>query len=67
MLRQDGHLMIDDVQLYAEKEIARLLSEHYAFSIALDLGKSLVFRKLAAGRHLGEWTAQPYIVRRTNE
>ena len=67
MLRQDGHLMIDDVQLHGEKEIARLLSEHPAFSLVLDLGKSLVFRKLTAERHLGEWTAQPYIVRRTNQ
>ena len=67
MLRQGGYLMIDDVNLYAEKEMARLLSEHAAFSLALDLGKSLVFRKLTADRHLGEWCDQPYIVRRTRE
>jgi predicted O-methyltransferase YrrM len=67
MLRQGGYLMIDDVQLHAEKEIARLLSEHPAFSLVLDLGKSLVFRKLTAERHLGEWVDQPYIVRRTRE
>jgi hypothetical protein len=67
MLRQDGYLMIDDVNLYAEKEMARLLSEHPAFSLDLDLGKSLVFRKLTAHRHLGEWYDQPYIVRRTRE
>jgi predicted O-methyltransferase YrrM len=42
MLRQGGYLMIDDVNLYVEKEMARLLSEHAAFSLALDLGKSLV-------------------------
>jgi predicted O-methyltransferase YrrM len=67
MLRQGGYLMIDDVQLHAEKEIARLLSEHPGFSLVLDLGKSLVFRKLTAERHLGDWGNQPYIVRRTNE
>jgi precorrin-6B methylase 2 len=67
MLRQGGYLMIDDVQLHAEKEIARLLSEHPAFSLELDLGKSLVFRKVADTRHLGEWSDQPYIVRRTKE
>jgi hypothetical protein len=67
MLRQGGYLMIDDVNLYAEKELARLLSEHAAFSLALDLGKSLVFVKLTADRHLGEWIDQPYIVRRTKE
>jgi len=67
MLRRDGYLMIDDMQLHGQKEMALLLSEHPAFSIALDLGKSLVFRKLTAERHLGEWRNQPYIVRRTNE
>jgi len=67
MLRQGGYLMIDDVQLYSEKEIARLISEHPAYSLVLDLGKSLVFRKVTDDRHLGEWVDQPYIVRRTNE
>jgi hypothetical protein len=67
MLRQGGYLMVDDVNLYAEKEMARLLSEHPAYSLALDLGKSLVFRKLTADRHLGEWCDQPYTVRRTEE
>jgi hypothetical protein len=67
MLRQGGYLMIGDVQLHAEKEIARLLSEQAAFSLVLDLGKSLVFRKLTADRHLGGWDNQPYIVRRTRE
>jgi predicted O-methyltransferase YrrM len=67
MLRQGGYLMIDDVQLHAEKEMARLLSEHPAFSLVLDLGKSLVFLKLTAERYLGDWDNQPYIVRRTNE
>ena len=67
MLRKGGYLMIDDVQLHSEKEIARLLYELPAFSIALDLGKSLIFQKLTADRHLGEWSQQPYILRRTDE
>ncbi|MBV8226036.1 MAG: class I SAM-dependent methyltransferase [Verrucomicrobia bacterium] len=67
MLRQGGYLMIDDVHLHAEKEIARLLSEQAGFVLVLDLGKSLVFRKLTADRHLGEWVDQPYIVRRSRE
>ena len=67
MLRKGGYLMIDDVNLHAEKEMARLLSEQAAFALVLDLGKSLVFRKLTADRHLGEWVDQPYIVRRTKE
>ena len=67
MLRQGGYLMIDDVQLHTGKEMARLLSEHPAFRLVLDLGKSLVFRKLTIDRHLGEWINQPYIVRRSSE
>lgn len=67
MLRPGGYLMIDDVQLHAEKEMARFLSEQPGFSLALDLQKSLVFRKVTADRFLGEWTEQPYIVRRTRE
>ena len=55
MLRKGGYLMIDDVQLHSEKEMARLLSEHPTFSLVLDLGKSLVFRKQTADRGLGEW------------
>jgi predicted O-methyltransferase YrrM len=67
MLRQDGYLMIDDVQLHPEKEMARLVSEHGAFSLALDLGKALIFRKLTAQRQLGDWFQQPYVLRRTKE
>jgi hypothetical protein len=67
MLRQDGFLMIDDVQLHSIKEMARLLSEHPDFSLELDIGKSLVFRKISPQRDLSEWVRQPYIVRRTNE
>ena len=52
MLRQGGHLLIDDMQLHGQKEMARLLLEHPAFSLALDLGKSLIFRKQTAERHL---------------
>ena len=67
MLRENGYLMVDDVHLHAEKEMARFLSEHAAFTLALDLGKSLVFRKMSADRHFGGWYEQPYIVRRTRE
>jgi hypothetical protein len=59
--------MIDDLQLHAEKEIARLLSEQGGFALVLDLGTSLVFRKLTADRRFGEWVDQPYIVGRTRE
>ncbi len=67
MLRKGGLIMIDDVQLHAEKEIACLLAELPGFSVALDIGKSIIFRKLTDQRFLGEWVGQPYIARRTEE
>jgi predicted O-methyltransferase YrrM len=67
MLKRDGYLMIDDVQLHTVKEIARLLIEQSAFSLELDLGKSLIFRKVTSDRAFGGWWTQPYIVRRSNE
>ena len=67
MLREGGYVMVDDVQIHGLKEMARLLSEHDGFSLALDIGKSLVFRKLTAQRFIGDWWEQPYLVRRTDE
>lgn len=65
MLRKGGCLMVDDVQLHSVKELARLLAEQPGFALALDLGKSLLFRKTTDARWLGEWNSQPYIARRT--
>jgi hypothetical protein len=63
MLCQGGYLMIDDLQLHSVKELGRLLAEEPGFELALDLGKSLVFRKTTAARQLGEWNESPYILR----
>lgn len=63
MLRQGGYLMIDDVQLHSVKELGRMLIEQPGFELALDLGKSLVFRKTTAERQLGDWEQSPYIKR----
>jgi len=41
--------------------------EQPGFSLVLDLDKSLVFQKLTAKCDFGEWTNQPYIVRRYNQ
>jgi hypothetical protein len=68
MLKPGGYLMIDDLQLHSVKELARLLSEQPEFEPALDLGKSMIFRrKSEAGQVLGEWVAVPYIVRKSQE
>ncbi len=67
MLKTGGYLMVDDVQLHSVKELARMLTEQPGFELALDLGKSLVFRKTTEARALGEWGQVPYVVRKTNE
>lgn len=67
MLKAGGYLMIDDVQLHSVKELARMLAEQPGFELALDLGKSLVFRRTTEMRALGEWGQLPYIVRKTND
>jgi len=66
MLRRGGYVMVDDVQIHAVKELARLLAQQPGFELALDLGKSLVFRKTTADRALPEWNQQPYILRCTD-
>lgn len=67
LLKPGGFLMIDDVQLHSVKELARLLTEQPGFTLALDLGKSLVFQRTSPDPFLGEWSTEPYIVRKTNE
>jgi GT2 family glycosyltransferase len=65
MLKAGGLIMVDDVNLHSVKELARMLSEHKDFSLELDLGKSLVFRRMSHARTLDEWTDIPYISRMT--
>ena len=67
MLKEGGYLMIDDVQLHSIKEIARLLAEQPDYLLALDLQKSIIFKKIGASRSVGDWGQQPYIVRRSKE
>jgi len=65
MLRRGGYIMVDDIQLHSVKELARLLAHQPGFELALDLGKSLVFRKTTTDRSLPDWGGQPYIVERS--
>jgi hypothetical protein len=67
MLSEGGYLMIDDVQLHSVKELGRLLVDEPGFDLVLDLGKSLLFRKITAARQLGEWNESPYILRLSQE
>jgi hypothetical protein len=68
MLRKNGYLIIDDIQLHSIKEIANLLvSDEEKFELVVNLGKTLVFKKLTDDVELGEWSEQRYIVEKTNE
>ena len=66
MLKTNGYIMID-LQLHSVKELARMLMKQPDFELALDLGKSLVFRRVSDTRSLGEWPTLPYIVRKSDE
>jgi|GEM_PF-937830 len=68
MLSENGYLIIDDIHLHSIKEMANfLLSETDKFELVVNLGKTLVFRKLTNEVELGEWGQQKYIVAKTNE
>jgi len=67
MLKTNGVLMIDDIQLHSVKELARLLFEEPSFTLELDLGKALIFRRKGDAKLLGGWETQAYIARRSNE
>lgn len=67
LLKTNGYIIIDDVNLHSVKELARMLMEQPDFELALDLGKSLVFRRVSDARSLGEWPTLPYIVRKSDE
>jgi hypothetical protein len=64
-LKPGGYLMIDDVQLFSVKQLARLLSESREFSVASNLGKSIIFRKDTKNARMTDFGAQPYITRMT--
>lgn len=67
VLRQDGFLMVDDIQIHAVKELARLLMEDKNFALVKKFRKTLLFRKKTAIRYLPDFGAQPYIRRRSKE
>ncbi len=62
MLRKDGILVIDDIQLHSIKELGRLLiRDADRFELVRDLDKSLAFRKLKDEPFLPDWSDQRYI------
>lgn len=65
MLRKDGLIIVDDVQLHSVGELARLLKQEDGFKIERDLGKAIIFRKLDDECFMKEWAYQPYIKQRS--
>ncbi len=64
-LKPGGYLMIDDIQLFSVKQLARLLNESAEFSLVSNLGKSIIFRKDTKNSRMTDFGAQPYIKRMT--
>jgi predicted O-methyltransferase YrrM len=67
MLKRGGYIMLDDVQLHAVKELARLLAEQPDYQLVLDLGKALVFRRVSESRNLSKTGPYNYLVRKSKE
>jgi hypothetical protein len=67
MLRKDGLLLVDDVQLHAVKEFARFLRAEtgYRYLFTLDGPKTMVFQKLTDRRFMDGHEGQPYLKSRT--
>jgi Methyltransferase domain len=61
MLRRDGILFLDDVQLHSVSQLYLLLRNQPEYErIALD-GKLATFRKVSDEPFLPDWAAQPFI------
>jgi predicted O-methyltransferase YrrM len=65
-LRKGGILIIDDLQLYSVKELARLMVvDTNRFSSVRDMGKAIAFSKNLDDEFLPDWGGLPYIQRKT--
>jgi precorrin-6B methylase 2 len=67
VLKRGGYLMIDDLNLHSIKEMDRFLYEQPGFELALDIGKSHVYKKTNDESGFGDWFGQPFIVRKFKE
>ncbi len=65
LLRKGGLLLLDDVQIHAVKEAARFVARDPNYEAALDLRKTLGFRKTTDRRDFGYHMSNPYVVERT--
>jgi precorrin-6B methylase 2 len=67
VLRKDGFLMVDDFQIYAVKELVRMLEEDGNFVAHARFRKTIIYRKRSGIRYLPDFGGQPYIRRRSRE
>jgi precorrin-6B methylase 2 len=66
-LRKGGFLIIDDIQLYSVKELARFLCMDPNVKMVKSLPKTLVFQKLTDRNQLPDFGGQPYIKKKTED
>lgn len=68
ILKKDGYMIVDDIQLHSIKELARLLhNETTRYSLRQNLGKTIIFKKLTDEPFLPDWNDLKYIVEQTNQ
>jgi FkbM family methyltransferase len=65
LVKPDGFIMIDDIQLHSVAELMHLLDRQPGFVRVLDLGKAIVYRRTASERILPDWVHQPYIAEKS--
>jgi predicted RNA methylase len=67
LVRRGGYVMFESAQVHSIDVPIRWLKEQPGYEVALDLGRSVIFRKNLSGSEFPEWNGQPYIVRLTSE
>ncbi len=67
MLRKGSLLLIDDIQIYAVAELARLLRQQPGFALRHDLVKLQVWEKLDDQPFLPDHSREPYIIEMTRK
>jgi hypothetical protein len=63
--KQYGYIVLDDTQLYSVGALSAFLKEQPGLEVALDLGKTIIFKKIYIDRHLPDFGGQPYIKRQS--
>ena len=62
MLREGGHVIIDDVQLYPPRLLAMFLSSQPGWEHTFNTSKTHVFRKTTDDRYTPDFGGQPFVL-----